>query len=349
MTFLTPPGGLVALAALIPLAAFAAGRGRVAAVRGALGLMPPSRTSMARRTAAVAAIVLLGLAATQPALSSVATAQTRTNVEVLFVLDTSRSMAASASADSPTRLERAVAAATRLRAGIPTVPSGIATLTDRVLPDLLPVTDVAAFDSVLTRAVAIESPPPIETLVVRDTTYAALEDIGSGNYFEPGVTRRVVVLLSDGESLPINPAEIAGALPPASGYRFLAIRFWAADEGVYDPNGRSEPGYHPYPAGRVLLGQLAGSLGGRFYEEARLGQAAGYLDQIIGSGRTATTRVAASVRTLAPFVAGLAVLLLVLALAPAPSELRRRRVLRGFLKRLRGRRAPRKTARTQRN
>jgi hypothetical protein len=328
MTFLTPLGGLVALVALIPLAAFVAGRGRVAAVRSTLGLTPPPRTAAARQAAAVAAIAVLGLAATQPALSSVATARSRTNIEVLFVLDTSRSMAASASAHSPTRLDRAVAAAARLRAEIPTVPSGIATLTDRVLPDLLPVTDVAAFDSVLTQAVGIESPPPVDTVGVEATTYAALENIGSGNYFEPGVSRRVVVMLGDGESLPFDPGDVAAQLPPAFGYRFLAIRFWAADEGVYDANGRREPRYHPDPAGKALLAQLAASLGGRSYEESDLAEAANYLHEIVGTGRTVATRRAASVRTLAPFVAGLAVLLLVLALAPAPSDLRSRRALR---------------------
>ena len=329
MTFLTPLGGLAVLAVLIPLAALVSGRGRVAAVRSGLGLMAPARSSMARGAAGVAAIAVLALAATQPALSDVVTARTRTNVEVLFVLDTSRSMAASASAGAPTRLERAERAAARLRAEIPTVPSGIATFTDRVLPDLLPVTDVAAFDSVLTGAVAIESPPPVETLGVRVTNYLGLEDIGTGNYFDSGVARRVVVLLSDGESVPFDPRQITALLPRASGYRFLAIRFWAPDEGVYGANGQREPGYHPYPGGKVLLAQLAASLGGRSYEEADLGEAADYLHQIVGTGRTVTTaRRAASVRTLAPFVAGLAVLLLALALAPTPSDLRSRRVLR---------------------
>ena len=329
MTFLTPLGGLAALAALIPLAALVAGRGRVAMVRSGLGLAPPARISMVRRAAGVAAIAVLALAATQPALSDVVTARTRTNVEVLFVLDTSRSMAASASADSPTRLKRAEEAAARLRAEIPTVPSGIATFTDRVLPDLLPVTDVAAFDSVLTQAVAIETPPPVETLGVRVTSYAGLEDIGSGNYFDPGVARRVVVLLSDGETRPFDPHQVAALLSRASGYRFVAIRFWAADEGVYNANGRREPGYRPYAAGKVLLAQLAAALGGRSYEEADLGAAAGYLHQIVGTGRTVRTpRRAASVRTLAPFVAGLAVLLLTLALAPTPADLRRRSALR---------------------
>ncbi|MGH2852535.1 MAG: vWA domain-containing protein [Solirubrobacteraceae bacterium] len=323
MIFLTPLGGLAALAALIPIAAIVAGRGRVAAVRSGLGLMPPPRVRVVRQAAAVAAIAAIALAATQPALSDVVTARTRTNVEVLFVLDTSGSMAASATARSPTRLDRAVAAAERLRAEIPTVPAGIATMTDRVLPDLFPVTDVAAFDSVLTHAVAIEDPPAVDTSV-RITTYEALEDIGTGNYFQPNVTR-VVVLLTDGESLPIDPGEITLELSPSFGYRFLAVRFWAADEGVYGANGRREAAYHLVPAGKVILAQLAAALGGRSYEEADLGGAAAYLHHLVGSGTTARTRRGASVRTLAPFVAGVALLLLILALAPTPSELRSRR------------------------
>jgi hypothetical protein len=324
MTFLTPLGGLVALAALIPLAAGAAGRRRVATVRRQLGLAPPARRATARRSAAAAAaIALLGLAAAQPALSSVATARSRTNAAVLFVLDTSRSMAASVTARSPTRLARALAAAARLRAELPTVPCGIATVTDRVLPDLLPVTDVAAFDSVLANTVAIEDPPPIETLAVRITTYEALEDVGSGNYFEPGVTRRIVVLLTDGESLPFDPAAVAAQLPPTFGYRLLAIRFWARGEGVYGANGRRERGYRPYAAGRLLLAQLSAAIDGRAYEENDLGGAAGYLRRLVGSGRTVSTRLQASVRTLAPFAAGLALLLLTVALAPASLVWRR--------------------------
>jgi hypothetical protein len=180
--------------------------------------------------------------------------------------------------------------------------------------------------------VAIENPPPIETLVARVTTYAGLADIGSGNYFAPGVTRRVVVLETDGESRPFNPSAITAALAPAFGYRFLAIRFWAADEGVYGANGRREPGYHPSPAGKLVLAQLAASLGGRSYDEADLAQADDYLHQIIGTGRTVPTRRAASVRTLAPFVAGLAVLLLIVGLAPTPADLRSRRVRRRVLR-----------------
>ena len=150
MTFLTPLGALAALAALLPLGAAVHGRTRVTAVARRLGLDPPRRWSLGARTAAAAAaIALLGLAAAQPALTDQTLVRERTDVAALFVLDTSRSMAASLTPTSPTRLARAITAAVQLRAAIPEVPAGVATFTDRVLPDLLPVADVAGFDAVV--------------------------------------------------------------------------------------------------------------------------------------------------------------------------------------------------------
>src|SRR5262249_28734496 len=153
-------------------------------------------------------------AAAQPALTHESHARVRTDAEALFVIDTSRSMAASRTPTSPTRLDRAVAAAVRLRAAIPDVPSGVATVTDRVLPDLLPVPDVAGFDSVVEHAVAIESPPPRET-APRATSFGALVELASGNFFEPSAKRRLVVLLTDGESNATDPGAIAETLSPA--------------------------------------------------------------------------------------------------------------------------------------
>jgi len=316
MTFLTPLGGLAALAVLLPLGAAARGRIRTAALARALGLDPPPRWSLRPRSAAAAAAVaLLGLAAAQPALSDEAIVPMRTDVAVLFVLDTSRSMAASLAPTSPTRLARAIRAAVQLRAAVPQVPAGVATFTDRVLPDLLPVPDVAGFDAVLERAVTIEDPPPI-TQAVRATTYAALDDIATGNYFEPHVTRRVIVLLTDGESNPFDPGSLGRELGIQEGYRFLAIRIWNPNEAVFDANGRPEPGYQPDPTGRVLLAELAAALGGRSFEENETGAAASYLRQIVGRGASGRARRVLGQRALAPYVAGLALALLLVSVIP---------------------------------
>jgi hypothetical protein len=316
MTFLTPVGALAALAALLPFGAAIHGRIRANAVARRLGLDPPGRWWLGTRTVVgAAAIALLGLAAAQPALTDEAFVRERTDVAVLFVLDTSRSMAASLTPTSPTRLARAITAAVQLRAAIPEVPAGVATFTDRVLPDLLPVADVASFDAVVRQAVTIEDPPP-STQAPRVTSYANLDEIVAGNYFAPGVRRRVIVLLTDGESNPFDPGALANQLGANHGYRFVAVRFWNQSEEVFDADGRPEPAYHPDPTGRVLLAVLAGALGGRAFEEGETRAAASYLRKTVGRGPTGRARGVLGQRALAPYIAGLVLALLLVVTLP---------------------------------
>ena len=312
MTFLTPLAALVGLAALLPLAAWVAGRRRADAVGRSLALPPSKGRGVVRAAAGAGAIVALALAAAQPALTHTARVRERSDAQALFVLDTSRSMAAASGPRAPTRLDRAVAGAVRLRAAIPEVPSGIATLTDRVLPDLLPVAGTSSFDLVARRGVGIESPPPAGS-DVRATSFDALNDIASGNYCTPKATRRLVVLLTDGESNPVNTAELARTL--GKGYRFVAMRLWANDESVYDGNGKAESAYRPDPQGKAVLSGLADALGGRAFDESQLGSAVSYLRSAAGSGPTVATATSASTQTpLAPYLAALALVLLALAL-----------------------------------
>jgi hypothetical protein len=320
MTFLTPLGALVAATAVVVLAVWAIGRRRVGVVRRSLGLAPPAGKHDLRVAALIAALATLGLAAAQPALTHESRVRARSDAEALFVVDTSRSMQASTKPTSPTRLGRALAAAVRLRGSIADVPSGIATLTDRVLPDLLPVPDTGSFDAVAARAVAIESPPPRETSV-RATTFAALGGIASGNYFAPGTTRRLVVLLTDGESAPIDPGAIARALAPSRGYRFIAVRFWQEREAVYDADGKAERAYRPDPTGGTLLDGLASAVGGRAFDESGLGAARAYLSRVAGSGPSTVTRgVTVSRQPLAPYLAAASLLLLAVSLVPPSSR-----------------------------
>lgn len=320
MSFLTPLAALATLAALLPLGAVAFGRMRVRAARQALGLQAPLRGGGARRpVCAVAGIVLLGLAAAQPALTHSSSVRQRTNVAALFVIDVSRSMAASATPTSPSRLDRAIAVAVKLRSVIPDVPAGIATLTDRVLPDLLPVSDVGGFDGVLRRSVAIETPPPSATSVLA-TSYGALTEIASGNYFDPRVSHRIVILLTDGESNPFDPSQVSGGLPASEGYDFVAVRFWNANERIYDSDGRPELGYHPNPVGGSIISGLAAATGGRSFPESQVGAAAAYLRALADTGPSVKTEgVARSHQTLAPFVAALAVLLILAELSSIAS------------------------------
>ena len=321
MRFLTPLGALVALGALLPIAAALLGRSRVAGARRTLGLRPPQAgSSLVAAALAAAGIALLGLASAQPVLDRRASEPMRKDAQALFVIDTSRSMAASTTPTSPTRLDRAVEAAVRLRASIPEIPSGIATLTDRLLPDLLPVPDQAGFEAVARRAVAIESPPPRDQSI-RATTYAALTAVAAGNYFDPHASRRLVVLLSDGESNPVDTASIADALPPSKGYRLMAIRVWRDDETVYGSDGKPETAYRPDPAGLAVLEGVAAALQGKAFPEGRLDAAVSALPGFAGRGPTTAARgERRSRRPLAPFLAAAALLLLLGSTLPSPPK-----------------------------
>ena len=301
---LSPRAALVGLVALVAPAAVVFGLRRANRVRRALSLPSPDHAATRRLTLTAALVGLVALTAAQPALTHDRRERTRRDVQALFVLDVSRSMAASHRPHTPTRLDRAVDAARRLRARIPTVASGIATLTDRVLPLLLPVPDEAGFDRVLARGVSIESPPP-QRSSVRATTYDALQQIPGSGYFDPRATKRLVVVLTDGESTPVQTADIVSAFS-SDGFRLLFVRVWGASESIYD-DGKAEGGYRPDPTGGALLSDLAAALGTRSYEEASLAAAGDRLSDVAGAGPTSPSATVVRTQTpLAPYCAALA-------------------------------------------
>jgi hypothetical protein len=222
-------------------------------------------------------------------------------------------MAASATPSGRTRLDRAAAAAVQLRAAIPQVESGVLTLTDRVLPDLLPVADVEGFDGVVRHAVRIESPPPRATSL-RATSYDVLGDIAAGNDFAPGASRRIVVLLTDGESNPVQAGDLATRLAVARGYRFVAIRFWRSNESVFGADGKRESAYRPDPGGQATIHELVAALDGRSFEEGQLSAASAYLQRVAGSGPSVRVAGVDTRRVpLAPYAALAGLLALILA------------------------------------
>ena len=188
-----------------------------------------------------------------------------------------------------------------------------------MLPDLLPVSDLGGFDGVVRHAVAIESPGPREPERARDDLRARSTDIPAGNYFDPSVKRRIVVLLTDGESTPVDSGEITRTLSATRGYELVTVRFWQAHESVFDSGGRPETAYRPDPAGREILTGLAAAAGGRAFEEAQLGGASAYLRRIAGHGPTVVSRGSTRDRVpLAPYLAALALALFAAAVAAFP-------------------------------
>jgi hypothetical protein len=323
LVFLTPLGGLVAVALVLPLAALTLAARRERRARELLGLAAPPRARRVPRLLVLAAVpALLGVAATQPALRSETSLRIRTDAQVFYVLDTSRSMLASRGPRAPTRLARAKADAIAIRNALPEFPSGVATFTDRILPDLLPDDDPAVFDSTVRHAVAIEEPPPSMQSVVA-TTLGALGALGTQNFFPAAVKKRLVVLLTDGESDPFDAPQVARALASGPGIKLILIHVWAPNETVYD-QGRPESAYHENDASGELLASLASATGGHLDGEGEVGSAIATAKADLGRGPSIIQGQTERTRSLATYVALVALLPLLFIVWPASFGIVRR-------------------------
>jgi hypothetical protein len=284
--FASPLGALIALAALLPLAALLAARSRARGVRNALRLPEPTGRSRYVPLAAIAAAgIFLGLAAAQPVIQRDAKRLVRTDAEAWVVLDTTRSMLARRDRGSRTRLERAKAAAAQVRETIPNVPIGVASLTDRVLPHLFPTVDENVFNATVQRAVGIERPPPRSGFLAQVTRIDAIAGMAELNFFRPEASRRVIVVLTDGESLPFSAPRVARRLsgPPKIGT--VLVHVWDAGERVYT-RGVPEPQYRPDASSGVAMETLARATGGEVYSIDDAGSAAAKARELLGTGPT---------------------------------------------------------------
>jgi hypothetical protein len=302
LELLRPADALLALAVVVPLAMLALGLRRSGRVRRSLGLGP---AALGGAAAVVVALVLtaglLGLAAARPVISSTGQERVRTDAQVMVVVDTSRSMLAASSARSRTRFDRARAAAIALRASLPGVPVGVASFTDRVLPDLFPSGDEAAFGAVVRRTLGVEQPPPQQSWV-EATSFDALSLVPTQNYFTPSARRRVVVVLTDGESRPFSADAVGSAFRHRPATRLVVVRFWSARDRLYGPGGRLDPGYRPDPSSAGSVDTLATATGGQAFDEGQLGAAGQALRADVGQGPTGALTTVSSTRDLTSLV-----------------------------------------------
>ena len=247
ITFLTPLAALFALAALVPLAVFLGREQRVQGVRASLGLAEPSRRSrLSLAVALVAVCALLGLAAAQPVVATTRVLPERTDAQVFIVLDTSRSMLASAEPGAPTRFERARSIAKELADRLPQVPVGVASITDGLLPHLFPTTDRRVLVATIGKSIDVERPPPSSFATIA-TALEGLASAATKNYFPRSAQRRVLVVLTDGETRPLEfPSEFADAFRRGPRVQTVFVRLWGADERIYE-TGVAEVGYRPDP------------------------------------------------------------------------------------------------------
>ncbi len=317
ITLVTPLAALVALVGLVPLVLLVLGRNRLKELCAQLRLEPPETRSLLTGAAAFVVLSgLLGLAAAQPVLATHSALEGRADAEAYFVFDVSRSMGARV-VGGPTRLDQAREDAKAIRAQLPDLPVGVASLTDRLLPHLFPSVSVNAFDATLDESLAIDRPtsslPYGNSL---GTKVGALQDLTIGRYFDGTAKRRVAVLLTDGETLP-NDLSTLGEFLKEGGIRVLFLRYWNPTERVYDDKGNRNPAYIPDPDAEATFDAAAKSLGAQVFEPGQTAEAAAAVKKLAGTGPLVPRQRELDSRLLTPYV-------LLLALVPLAYLLARR-------------------------
>jgi hypothetical protein len=257
----------------------------------------------------------------------------RTDAQAIFVFDTSRSMAAAASFSAPTRFAQAQSAAVKLRAAIAEVPSGVASFTTEVIPHLFPTPDLASFNSTVFDAIGVERPPPpFFKFGVSGTSFGPLALLRNQGFFAPEIKHRYAIVLTDGESGPFDPSALHQALslsqqaPTFPGraiqtteapVSLLVVRVGSAVDRIYHSRQGIEAAYRPSARAQQNAADLAAVTGGRAYDTAHLGDAVNALDQLVTGGRVSRRGQDTKIRSLALYVA-------LLALVPLGIVLRRR-------------------------
>jgi hypothetical protein len=306
VTFLSPLGALVALAVVLPLGAYALLELRSRRVSERIGLrLPPLRTRFGIPVALAVVAALLGIAAAQPVISGTHSHSGRSDAQVYVLFDVSRSMLARSSSGAPDRLQRAKALALKLRHGVPDVPFGVSSLTDRVLPHLFPTLDPNVYESVIRDAVGIQRPPPSGTEDLA-TDYSTLGDVGTNNFFGAQANKRVLVIFSDGESKYFDDALLKKDFEKGN-VHVLFVHLWGADEKIYLGRNNVDPGYRPDPQSNQEVQRVAAAGGGEVLGEDP-GRLASQVKAFLGSGPHTSIREQRTRISLGPYVALMALL-----------------------------------------
>ena len=202
-----------------------------------------------------------------------------------------------------------------MRASLPDVKFGVASITNRVLPHLFPSADQDVFRATLSKALGVDRPAPGTGFIVAPgqvasrnaTTFSALAGMGTQGFFSPEARKRVVVVLTDGESPDVEAARVGSSFRRA-GIQAVFLRFWGSGERVFT-NGEAEPQYRPQPESLAILESLAAATAGRAFDEADLTGAERQVHADLGSGKAEAVASERGHRLpLAPYLAAVAIL-----------------------------------------
>jgi hypothetical protein len=288
VSFLTPLAALFALVAAVPLGALFLLERRAERIRRLLSVAGPGRRALVPVAVALVLLpALVAVAAAQPVVVRERSVSERADAQAIVLFDTSLSMRASAGPGKPTRLTRAKRLALRLQHSLADVPIGIASMTDRSLPNIMPTTDRTLIERTVQQSVGIDQPPPSQQYRRgRATSFDALIPLVESHFFSQGVQRRLLVVLTDGESSRISPVlrlTLQRRVTP------VFVHVWQPGERIYGHGGRVDPNYTSDPTSTRSLDEVAKLTGARrAFEEGDFGSAVRAARDAVGHAGTRT-------------------------------------------------------------
>jgi hypothetical protein len=272
---------------------------------------PGAVRSLPRLVGFIALAALVATAAAQPSIRKTSSTRVRANTELYLTFDVSRSMLAASSPHGVVRFERARALGAQIHRAMRDVPTGVATLTNRLMPLLFPTGDERGVVAVINHSLRILQPQPAFLTAPRATQLGALSLAADRSYFNPGAHRRLLVVLSDLDS---DFFSLDGTLKllRRHGIEPFLLRVAQPGEQIFDSQGR--PASYT-SVSTVTVGSLRAA-GWHAYEEGQIGQAIADLRGYLGEAPTVPSGLVESRRNLAWLPALVALLVVVVLTLP---------------------------------
>lgn len=238
LVFLTPRAALVGLAFIAPLVTLTIRERAYARARVTLGLrLPGLARVLVRPVGLVVLAALVAAAAAQPAVRATDSTPVRSDAELLLTFDVSRSMQATATPGGVVRLERARALGRQVHGALSDVPTGVATLTNRMMPLVFPTGDERGVTAVIDHSLRLMQPQPAALTAARASSLAALSLAADRSYYNPSARKRALVVFSDLDS---DFFSLEGTLQLLRKHRIepFLVRVAAPGERIFDAAGR---------------------------------------------------------------------------------------------------------------
>ncbi len=255
---------------------------------------------------------LVAATAAQPAVRATDSTPVRSDAELFLTFDVSRSMQASRAPGDVVRLERARALGRQVHLALPDVPTGVATLTNRMMPLLFPTGDERGVTAVIDHSLRLMQPQPAALTAARASSLAALTLAADRSYYNPSARKRALVVFSDLDS---DFFSLEGTLRLLRQQRIepFLVRVAAPGERIFDAAGRP----NAYVSESTVTTDALRRARWHAFEEDESARLVTEIRAYLGRGPVGASGLVESQRSLAPWLALVAVALTAALVFPA--------------------------------